>query len=227
MIYLFSKRITDLILAFIALVFLFPIFITISIILASTGEKEVFYLQERLGFGNKKFKIIKFATMIKNSPNIGTGSLTLRNDPRVLPFGKLLRKSKINELPQIFNVIIGNMSIVGPRPQMQVDFEKFPKKNRNKIYKSKPGITGLGSIIFRDEEKIISNYKGDKHEFYKNMIAPYKTDLELWYLINKSFFLDMKIIFVTALIIIFPKIKSYNTFFKYLPKMPENLSSLL
>ena len=227
MLYLFSKRITDLILAFIALVFLLPIFITISIILASTGEREVFYLQERLGFGNKKFKIIKFATMIKNSPNIGTGSLTLRNDPRVLPFGKFLRKSKLNELPQVFNVIIGNMSIVGPRPQMLVDFEKFPKINRDKIYNSKPGITGLGSIIFRDEEKIISNYKGDKHEFYKNMIAPYKTDLELWYLINKSFFLDLKIIFVTALIIIFPKTNIYKLFFKSLPKIPVELNSLL
>ena len=153
MIYIFLKRLIDLLLAFISLFVLFPFLIITIIILLLTGEGEVFYLQERFGFNNKKFKIIKFATMVKNSPNIGTGSLTLRNDSRVLPFGKFLRKSKINELPQIFNVIIGNMSIVGPRPQMQVDFDKFPADKRNEIYKSQPGITGVGSIIFRDEEK--------------------------------------------------------------------------
>ena len=134
------KRIVDLLLAFIALIVLSSFLIITIIILLLTGEGEVFYLQERLGFKNKKFKIIKFATMLKNSPEIGTGSLTLRGDPRVLPFGKFLRKSKINELPQIFNVIIGNMSIVGPRPQMQIDFDKFPDESRDLIYKSKPGI---------------------------------------------------------------------------------------
>ena len=120
--YFFFKRLFDILLAFMSLLILFPFFLIVIIILLLTGEGEVFYLQKRLGYLNKKFKIIKFATMIKDSPNIGTGSLTLRDDPRVLPFGKFLRKSKINELPQIFNVIIGNMSIVGPRPQMQVDF---------------------------------------------------------------------------------------------------------
>jgi len=143
-----SKRLIDLFISIVALILLSPLFLFVSIILKFSGEGEVFYFQKRLGFQNKKFNIIKFATMLKNSPNIGTGSLTLRGDPRVLPFGKFLRKSKINELPQIFNVIIGNMSIVGPRPQMQVDFDKFPVDKRNKIYKSQPGITGIGSIIF-------------------------------------------------------------------------------
>ena len=166
------KRLFDLTVAVLSLLLLFVPMILVMIILKFTGEGEIFYLQKRLGYLNNEFKIIKFATMVKNSPNIGTGSLTLRDDPRVLPFGKFLRKSKINELPQIFNVIIGNMSIVGPRPQMKVDFDKFPSKKRNEIYKSKPGITGVGSIIFRDEEKWISNFNGDKHEFYKNKIAP-------------------------------------------------------
>ena len=186
------KRLIDLVLSFTAIVILFPLFILIIFILRFTGEGEIFYLQRRYGLRNKKFKIIKFATMIKNSPNIGTGSLTLRNDPRELPFGKFLRKSKINELPQIFNVIFGDMSIVGPRPQMEQDFIKFPIQNRDKIYFSKPGITGIGSIIFRDEEKWISEYIGDKHEFYKNSIAPYKTELEIWYLENKSWWRKIK-----------------------------------
>jgi lipopolysaccharide/colanic/teichoic acid biosynthesis glycosyltransferase len=223
MIYFFLKRIVDLLLAFIALIVLSPFLIITSIILLLTGEGEVFYLQERLGFQNKKFKIIKFATMVKNSPKIGTGSLTLKDDPRVLPYGKFLRKSKINELPQIFNVIIGNMSIVGPRPQMQVDFDKFPKETRNLIFKSKPGITGIGSIVFRDEENWISNYDGDKHQFYTDNIAPYKTQLEIWYLKHSSLLVDFLLIFITALVIVFPKSVLVTMIFKSLPKRPSHL----
>ena len=129
--------------------------------------------------------------MVKNSAKLGHGSLTVRNDPRILPFGKILRSTKLNELPQIFNVIIGNMSIVGPRPQMEVDFLKFPEKIQEIIYDVKPGITGIGSIVFRDEEKWISAYNGDKHVFYKKYIAPYKGELELWYQKNISFSNDL------------------------------------
>ena len=162
--------------------------------------------------------------MLKNSPNIGTGSLTLRDDPRVLPFGKFLRRSKINELPQIFNVITGQMSIVGPRPQMQVDFDKFPKSQRDLVFLSKPGITGIGSIIFRDEEKWISDFKGNKHEFYKNKIAPYKVDLEVWYLNNKSMIIDFKIIFLTAWVIFFPNSKLIFRLLKNIPIKPTFLN---
>ena len=220
------KRLFDLTIAVLSLLLLFAPMILVMIILKFTGEGEIFYLQKRLGYLNNEFKIIKFATMVKNSPNIGTGSLTLRGDPRVLPFGNFLRKSKINELPQIFNVIIGNMSIVGPRPQMKVDFDKFPPKKRNEIYKSKPGITGIGSIIFRDEEKWISNFNGDKHEFYKNKIAPYKTDVELWYYKNQSMFVDVKLIILTAWIIIFPNSDFVERIFKSLPKKPSYLQNL-
>ena len=217
------KRLFDLTIAVLSLLLLFAPMILVMIILKFTGEGEIFYLQKRLGYLNNEFKIIKFATMVKNSPNIGTGSLTLRGDPRVLPFGNFLRKSKINELPQIFNVIIGNMSIVGPRPQMKVDFDKFPLKKRNEIYKSKPGITGIGSIIFRDEEKWISNFNGDKHEFYKNKIAPYKTDVELWYYKNQSLFVDVKLVILTAWVIIFTNSDFVERIFKSLPKKPSYL----
>ena len=217
------KRLFDLTIAVLSLLLLFAPMILVMIILKFTGEGEIFYLQKRLGYLNNEFKIIKFATMVKNSPNIGTGSLTLRGDPRVLPFGNFLRKSKINKLPQIFNVIIGNMSIVGPRPQMKVDFDKFPPKKRNEIYKSKPGITGIGSIIFRDEEKWISNCNGDKHEFYKNKIAPYKTDVELWYYKNQSLFVDVKLVILTAWVIIFTNSDFVERIFKSLPKKPSYL----
>ena len=219
------KRSIDLFISIFALAFLSPLFITVIIILKFTGEGEVFYLQKRLGFLNKKFNIIKFATMLKDSPNLGSGSLTLRGDPRVLPFGKFLRKSKINELPQIFNVIIGNMSIVGPRPQMQVDFDKFPIDKRNEIYKSQPGITGIGSIIFRDEEKWISDFDGDKHKFYKDKIAPYKAEVEIWYYQNRSVFIDLKLIFLTAWVIIFPNSSVVYKLFKSLPEKPSHLKN--
>tara|TARA_B100000886_G_scaffold332670_1_gene285671 strand:+ start:370 stop:1047 length:678 start_codon:yes stop_codon:yes gene_type:complete len=223
MIYLFIKRILDLTISILSLIILFPLFFSVIIILKFTGEGEVFYMQERIGYNNIKFKIIKFATMMKNSPNIGSGSITLRNDPRVLPFGRFLRISKINELPQILNVLKGEMSIVGPRPQMQVDFDKFPKDKRNLIYKSKPGITGIGSIIFRDEESILSKVSGDKHFFYQKNIAPYKTALELWYFKNSSIFLDIKLIFITAFVILFPTTITITSLIKGLPPKPKCL----
>jgi lipopolysaccharide/colanic/teichoic acid biosynthesis glycosyltransferase len=212
----FFKRLIDLIFSTIGLVFLFPIIIPVILILRFTGEKEVFYSQERIGFKNKKFKIFKFATMVKNSPNLGTGSLTLRNDSRVLPFGKFLRKTKINELPQIFNVINGSMSIVGPRPQMEVDFLVYPENVQKLIYNSKPGITGIGSIIFRDEENDISKAV-DPKLYYREIIAPKKGTLELWYLKKISLSCDLKLIFITAWVIIFPESKIHNFFFSNLP----------
>lgn len=214
------KRSLDLFLSIISLIFLLPIFVITIPILLLTGEHKVFYLQERVGYRNTRFKIIKFATMVSNSPNIGTGSLTLKNDPRVLPFGRILRKTKINELPQIFNVIVGDMSLVGPRPQMEVDFCKYSDEVQSKIYNVKPGITGIASIIFRDEESILTNSGySDPHEFYKNVISPYKGEIELWYQNNYSLKLDLKIIIVTILIVLFPNL-NYTKFFSKLPKAP-------
>jgi lipopolysaccharide/colanic/teichoic acid biosynthesis glycosyltransferase len=219
----FLKRIIDFILALTALIVLLPFLLPVSIILLLTGEHEILYLQKRMGYKNRYFKIWKYATMMKNSANMGTGSLTLRNDPRVTPFGKFLRKTKINELPQIANVLIGNMSIVGARPQMEVDFLKFPVHVQKVIYNSKPGITGIGSIVFRDEEKWISNASGDKHEFYKNHIAPYKGELEIWYQKNLNLYTDFMLIFLTAWVIINPQSELPYKIFKDLPLKPAEL----
>jgi lipopolysaccharide/colanic/teichoic acid biosynthesis glycosyltransferase len=220
----FLKRLIDFILALLALIILSPILIPIMIGLLLTGEHYVFYHQNRIGYKNRKFKIWKFATMLKASPGLGTGSLTVRNDPRILPMGHFLRKTKINELPQIFNVLIGNMSLVGPRPQMEVDFLKFPEHVQKVIYNSKPGITGIGSIVFRDEEKWISNAKGDKHEFYKYHIAPYKGELEIWYQKNLTLYTDFMLIFLTAWVIINPQSELTYKIFKDLPAKPAELN---
>ena len=213
-------RIIDLLLSILALLVLLPLFIPIVAILLLTGEHKVFYSQTRVGYKNQNFKILKFATMLSNSANMGSGSLTLKNDPRVLPFGSFLRKTKINELPQILNILIGDLSIVGPRPQMQVDFEKYSDEVQRKIYNVRPGLTGIGSIIFRDEESLISvaSEKENPHDFYKRVIAPYKGELEMWYQAKRSLILDFQLIFITAWAIVVPETRLYEKWFHDLPK---------
>jgi lipopolysaccharide/colanic/teichoic acid biosynthesis glycosyltransferase len=217
------KRLIDILAALLLLIILSPLLIPIVIGLLLTGEHYVFYSQKRVGYKNVRFQILKFATMLKNSPSIGTGSITTRNDPRILPMGKFLRKTKINELPQILNVLLGDMSLVGPRPQMESDFYKFPVDIQECIYNVHPGITGIGSIIFRDEEKWMQVPGMDVHAFYKVHIAPYKGALEVWYLNNLSFRIDMMILFLTIWVIILPESNLVYKVFKNLPKMPESL----
>jgi len=218
--YKLSKRILDLIIATFALICLLPIFIPSIIVLLCTGEHEVFYLQQRIGFKCKTFSIFKFATMMKNSLNIGTGDITVRNDPRVFPFGRFLRKTKINELPQILNVLCGSMSIVGPRPLTANNFNYYSDKVKTAIGKMKPGITGIGSVMFRDEEAYTSAAE-DPKAFYKEYITPYKGELEVWYAEHASFILDLKLIFLTAWVIINPESNLPHNMLKNLPEKPE------
>jgi lipopolysaccharide/colanic/teichoic acid biosynthesis glycosyltransferase len=216
--YAFVKRFFDIVVSLLVLVVLAPLLLPIAVILRFTGEGYVFYYQKRIGYKNKYFNIIKFATMLKNSPNMGTGSITLRNDPRLLPMGKFLRKSKINELPQILNVLKGDMSLVGPRPLVDKTFNAYPESIRFKVYDSIPGITGIGSVVFRDEEALISAATMPPHEFYELYIAPYKGSLEIWYNQHKSFSVDAMILFLTAWAVVFPSSQLINRFFPGLPK---------
>ena len=219
--YKLTKRIFDILSSSIALIILSPILLPIIILLRLTSEGEVFYFQERIGMYNKPFKIFKFATMLKNSSKMKGGYITVKNDPRLTFMGGFLRKSKINELPQLLNILLGHMSVVGPRPVMPVSFESYPDEIQKVIYNVKPGLTGIGSIIFRDEEDIITKVKsdgGDIWDFYKNTIYPFKGELEIWYQKNKSFLLDIKLIFITAWVIFFSNSKIYNKLFTDLPK---------
>lgn len=222
--YTILKRLFDIFASLMAIVILSPILIPICILLKLTGEHEVFYLQKRIGYKNKTFYIWKFATMLKNSPNIGTGSITLRNDPRVTTVGKFLRITKINELPQLINVLLGNMSVVGPRPLVQRTFDSYSPQIQEIVYNSKPGITGIGSVIFRDEEKLISQSGTDPHEFYDQVVAPYKGELEKWYQEHKNLITDFKIIFLTIWVIVFPESNLSYKVFKSLPKNNYTLS---
>ncbi len=212
------KRIFDILLSLIVLIVLLPLLVPICIILKLTGEGYVFYFQRRIGYKNSYFNIWKFATMLKNSPNMGTGSITLRNDSRVTPAGKFLRKTKLNELPQIINVLKGDMSMVGPRPLVDKTFNAYSEKVKEVVYNSKPGITGIGSIIFRDEESLISKSSIPVHDYYTQYIAPYKGALEIWYQKNKSIATDLKLIFLTVWVIIFSESELPYKVFKDLPK---------
>lgn len=214
------KRFFDILAAFVALIVLLPLFVPIVILLKLTGEGEVFYLQDRVGLGNRLFPIWKFATMLKNSPSMGTGDVTVRNDSRVLPMGKFLRKSKINELPQLINVLNGTMSVVGARPLMPQSFNQYSDDVKKVIYRTPPGITGIGSLVFRDEETIIHQSGMDPRYFYEHHILPYKGLLEIWYQQRQSFALDCKIIFLTAWLVVFSNSNIVVKVFKDLPKRP-------
>ncbi len=219
--YLIFKRFCDILLSSILLIILSPLLIPIIIGLRLTGEGYIFYKQERIGYQNKKFNILKFATMLKDSPNMAGGVITTKKDPRITPMGGFLRKSKINELPQLFNIFLGDMSFVGPRPVMPISFNAYPIEVQAVIYNLKPGLTGIGSIIFRDEEELITSIKNkgeDTWEFYTNKIYPFKGEVEQWYQANFSFIVDFKIIFITAFVIVFPTSSIVYESFKTLPK---------
>jgi lipopolysaccharide/colanic/teichoic acid biosynthesis glycosyltransferase len=219
--YPFIKRFFDIISSLSALLVLSPLLVPIIIGLKLSGEGYIWYLQERVGYKNKIFKIYKFATMLKDSPNMAGGLITTKKDPRLTPLGGFLRTTKINELPQLLNILIGDMSVVGPRPVMQKSFDTYPENIKKIIYNVKPGLTGIGSIIFRDEEKLLTEVKNtgkDPWDYYKNIIYPFKGQLEIWYQNHQSFKTDIFCIFITIWIIVFPDSKLIYKVFKDLPK---------
>ena len=222
----FLIRVFDVVLVALGLAFLFPFLIIISLILKLSGEGEIFYKQTRIGMNGKPFSIYKFATMVKDSPMIGSGELTEYNDPRVLPVGKFLRKSKLNELPQLFNVFTGDMSLIGPRPQTLRYFNLFSHKSRELISQVRPGVTGIGSLLFRDEEEIFRK-SADAILLDDTVITPYKGELEEWYSLNQSFYLYLKILFLTIVTVVFPRYIQPENYFDDLPEMPSELSKII
>lgn len=212
------KRFFDILFSLLALLLLSPVFIPIIILLLLTGEHEVFFRQERVGYKNRIFRIWKFATMLKNSPNMGHGDVTVRKDPRITAVGRFLRQSKINELPQLINILTGDMSFVGPRPLMKVGFDRYSAEMKGKVYNVIPGLTGIGSIVFRDEELIITRSQLPPHECYRDVILPYKGALEVWYQQHRNFYTDFMILFLTAWYVIFPESKLVYKVFPSLPR---------
>lgn len=219
------QRFLDVVLASLALLLLAPLLVPVGIALRLTGEGEVFFRQTRVGRFRRMFPLYKFATMLKNSPNIGAGTITLKDDPRILPFGRLLRKTKINELPQLINIFFGQMSIVGPRPQTVRCFDAFPPESQNAIAKVRPGLSGIGSIVFRDEEELMQNAH-NASEFYDLVIAPYKGQLEEWYVAHQGLYTYLMVIGVTVWVVLLPRSQVVWRVFPSLPMPPDQLRHL-
>ena len=220
-------RFFDIVFSALAMIVLFPFMIPIMIGLKLTGEHYIFYLQPRVGKGGKDFMVLKFATMLKDSPNLPGGVLTQKNDPRILPMGKFLRKTKINELPQLVNILIGQMSVVGPRPQARRHYELYSDAVKREIDKVPPGLSGIASIVFRDEEAILDLVQGDRDHFHDTVIAPYKGELEVWWVRHRTLANYFKIIILTIIVLFAPHSRLYQKWFKDLPTPPQELQAVL
>ncbi len=219
------KRAGDLLVAVLFLLAISLPLILVILALRFTAEGEVFYRQSRIGQFGRPFGILKFATMLKNSPNMGTGHITLRKDPRVTTVGHYLRITKLNELPQLLNVLEGTMSWVGPRPLVEEALAGYSDAGRKAVLAAKPGITGIGSVVFRDEEGIIDRVGGDPRQVYRELIAPYKEALELWYVEHRSLWTDFKLMLLTAVAVLLPAFAKPESWFSGLPPRPVGLEA--
>ena len=217
------KRLFDFTLSLLLIILLSPLLIPIGIILLLTGEHYIFFKHKRVGQEGNHFMLIKFSTMLVDSPNLGSGDFTIDNDPRVLPVGKYLRITKINELPQLVNILKGDMSFVGPRPLAPKIFNNYTLANQSVILKMKPGMTGIGSIVFRNEEAISAQSSLNWEDCLQREIMPYKAQLEEWYFKHKNFFIDLMILILTAWVVIFPSSDLAFRIFKNLPEKPSCL----
>lgn len=220
------QRFLDILLSSVAILLLSPLLVPIAIALRFTGEGEVFYKQTRIGRDGKTFDLIKFATMLKDSPNIGTGTVTVKDDPRVLPMGRFLRKSKINELPQLINILIGDMSVIGPRPHAIKNFNSFSDEQKAIVTRVRPGLSGIGSIVFRDEENLLHSVD-DPVALHSNYFMPYKGQLEEWYVRHSSIGTYFMLIWLTVLAIISHHSVQIWRVFPDLPAPPDKIADLL
>ena len=186
------KRTFDIILSIFAIFLLFPSFLVVSFLIVIDSGFPIFFLQKRIGRDAKEFNIIKFRTMKTNNENI---TITVSDDSRITRIGKYLRKTKIDELPEILNVLFGQMSFVGPRPDVKGYADKLKGANR-KILALRPGITGPASLKYYNEEYILSQ-KSNPKKYNDEVIFPDKVKINMHYFHNRSFFLDLKIIFAT------------------------------
>ncbi|WP_127904122.1 sugar transferase [Solirhodobacter olei] len=217
------QRILDIVFSGSALLILSPLLLPVAILLRLTGEGEIFFRQNRVGKGGGYFGLIKFATMLKNSPNLGTGTVTLQDDPRVLPIGRFLRKSKINELPQLVNILLGDMSVIGPRPQTKRCFDAFSEGSQVAITTVRPGLSGIGSIVFRREEELMHSAT-NPNAFYDNVIMPYKGALEEWYVHRQGVGLYFLLIGLTIWVVVAPRSSIAWRLFPDLPSPPLELA---
>ncbi|WP_127579921.1 sugar transferase [Paenibacillus koleovorans] len=194
--YLPYKRLFDLIFAAVGLVLVSPLLLIAAILIKLTSQGPIFFKQIRIGMGQKEFKIFKFRTMYINAETQGT-QITIGRDPRITSIGHYLRTYKLDELPQLFNVLRGEMSLVGPRPEVP-RYVKFYQEEQKKVFRVRPGITDYASIKYFDENRLLGEVK-DPEDFYIHKIMPDKLDLNLQYIREMSLKKDMQIILFTVI----------------------------
>ena len=192
------KRMMDIFMSGTALIVLVPVFLIIACLVKLTSGSPVFFRQIRIGRNQKEFHIIKFRTMTINAHVEGL-CFTTKNDARITRFGKFLRKTKLDELPELWNVFVGDMSLVGPRP-MVLKHVRCYKPEWKMIFNVRPGITDLATIMYRDEEYLLENHI-DIEQYYNNVLLPNKVKLSLEYIKRRSLLLDFIILFKTIWLI--------------------------
>ncbi len=217
-------RTFDILFSSLLLLVTLPILLIVALILSVTEKGHVFYFQQRIGKGGKPFRIWKFTTMMKDSEKMPNGTITLRNDWRVTRVGRILRITKLNELPQLINVLKGDMSVVGPRPLLPADFALYSPEAQKAIKKVKPGLTGAGSIVFRDEQYFVTYTDMNPREFYQKVIMPYKGEVETWYSKHANLLTNLKLILLTAISLFHPGNLLIYQWFKDFPPRPEALN---
>lgn len=188
------KRLFDIVFSFIGLLLLLPLFLLVAILIKIDSRGPIFFKQQRIGRNFAPFAINKFRTMKIDADGNGL-QITVGGDKRITRIGKILRKSKIDELPQLLNVLIGDMSIVGSRPEMP-KYVEFYKTDYKDILSKRPGITDIASVTFRDEESVLKD-KDDPEWYYKFVLLPRKIELAQKYTKQATFFSDLKIILMT------------------------------
>lgn len=191
------KRAFDILCSFLGLTVLSPVLLVVSVLVAVTSPGGVFFRQERIGKDGRPFRIFKFRSMRKDNAGL---KITTGNDSRITPVGRFLRKSKIDELPQLINVLVGDMSFVGPRPEV-ADYVNLYTPYQRQVLLVRPGITGLASIRFRNENDLLTA-SDDPNRTYVEQIMPRKIDLDLEYIPHASVFYDIKLIFQTFAVVI-------------------------
>ena len=188
------KRIFDLFVSLFCLIILSPFLLVVSVIVKKSSPGPVLYKGTRTGLNGVPFKILKFRTMVHNAESVG-GPSTALNDPRLTRSGKILRRFKIDELPQLINILQGDMSLVGPRPQVQQYTDLYTDEEK-KILSVRPGLTDFSSVYFINLDEILGD--GDVDEKYLREVEPKKNKLRLKYVREQSMWTDIKIIFMTA-----------------------------
>lgn len=194
--YLYLKRVIDAIVSILAIIFFSPLFVLIAILIKCTSNGPVFYFQERVGRNGKVFRILKFRTMFVDSDKSGL-LLSRKNDKRITVIGGFLRRTKIDELPQLVNVFIGEMSIVGPRPEVKKYVQLFPKEYKI-ITQVRPGLTDYASLAYRNENDLLA-FVANPEKIYIKKILPHKIAMNMRYVKKISFFVDLVLVIITLI----------------------------